>query len=399
MPHFYAKNLESPKYPLKGERFEFLWEARSLRDRSAIILARELSGKKAQIILAKHIKNGRILVKCDKRAKFASRELAKCALREFAALSNAEIISHNLNAHKNEGRAEFLCESIALCEFLRTQNARKSLEIGFGSGRHILNLAKSAPDELFIGLEIYRPAILQVLRQIELLNLKNLFLSHCDSRVFCEILAPKSLQKIYLHFPVPWEKSPNRRVFSAQFLQNAMRALEIGGCLDLRTDSFEYFAYAADLARAYRTESAQNAEEKVVSKYEARWQRQKKNIYSLKIFRDLDLESFESKSNSRDSSLESKFDSLKSLLNSHKNPPQIKRILALKSPKIREKEYFLHIENIYEIDEKTHAILLAFGAYFAPCSGYFVINERAEFLGDFMPSIRNLCALNLLWSV
>ena len=158
------------------------------------------------------------------------------------------------------------------------------LEIGFGSGRHILHLAQKHPTAKIIGLEIYRPAISQVLRQIDILGLQNLYLASIDARVLCEVLPAKCLDRIYLHFPVPWDKNPQRRVLSAQFLGNAIRALKDDGFFELLTDSAEYFAFAKALAKGYKFKAEEGAEGEVVSKYEARWRRQEKVIYKLCIY-------------------------------------------------------------------------------------------------------------------
>ncbi|MGX2983163.1 tRNA (guanosine(46)-N7)-methyltransferase TrmB [Helicobacter sp. 23-1045] len=205
---------------------------------------------------------------------------------------NAES-THPLTPSAREGEqnadSAFLLSWREICALLsqgKEQSKSAMLEIGFGSGRNILNLARTNPHSAIIGLEIYRPAIAQVLRQIQLLGLQNLFVANLDARVLCEIIPRKSLDRIFLHFPVPWDKNPQRRVLSAQFLQNALGALKNGGFFELLTDSAEYFDFAKDLAKDYHFEAQENAGNAVVSKYEARWRRQGKVIYKLKIFSD-----------------------------------------------------------------------------------------------------------------
>ncbi|MGX3011763.1 tRNA (guanosine(46)-N7)-methyltransferase TrmB, partial [Helicobacter sp. 23-1044] len=310
-----------------------------------------------KILLTKLQKNGKILVKFNKHFSVPSKELIKCALCEYARVTNAKILTHNLGCNSSLGMqftrslphcvvnepsvlfpsngANFvqshtantsmvapLCSQILRIEILRIAESNEKndenvadsafllswreicallsqgkeqskersksamLEIGFGSGRNILNLARTNPHSAIIGLEIYRPAIAQVLRQIQLLGLQNLFVANLDARVLCEIVPRKSLDRIFLHFPVPWDKNPQRRVLSAQFLQNALGALKNGGFFELLTDSAEYFDFAKDLAKDYHFEAQENAGNAVVSKYEARWRRQGKVIYKLKIFSD-----------------------------------------------------------------------------------------------------------------
>ena len=222
------------------------------------------------------------------------------------------------------------------------------LEIGFGSGRHILHLAKQNPNDIFIGLEVHTPSIEQVLKNIAISNLQNLFILHFDARVLLEILPSNSLDCIFLHFPVPWNDSPSRRVFSEHFLDLALRVLKKGGILELKTDDEIYFKDALSISKNLQNlqsppnqkkqstpkiarkmtqkmtiesciqtpqdfakndfansgetnptatiehnpkssqksnskDSTQALSSQIISKYQARWLRQNKNIFTLKV--------------------------------------------------------------------------------------------------------------------
>lgn len=201
------------------------------------------------------------------------------------------------------------------------------LEIGFGSGRHILHVARANPNALVLGLEIHTPSIEQVLRQIEILGLSNLYLSRLDARIFLQALPPRALRQIYIHFPVPWNSAKHRRVLSAALLKQVLRALDSGGELEFRTDDREYFSDVLGLAHALESASKSlestpessaldsapkalcvrhsiNESQAITSKYEARWLRQSKDIYTIVMQRG------ESRAESNtESSLESSLDS------------------------------------------------------------------------------------------
>ena len=231
---------------------------------------------------------------------------------------------------------------------LPTKSPKIFLEIGFGSGRHILHLAKQNPNDIFIGLEVHTPSIEQVLKNIAISNLQNLFILHFDARVLLEILPSNSLDCIFLHFPVPWNDSPSRRVFSEHFLVLTLRVLKKGGILELKTDDEIYFKDALNISKnlqnpqpttkqkkqsatkitrkmtqkmtiessiqtpqdfakndfanngetnptatiEYNPKSSQKSNSKdstqalssqIISKYQARWLRQNKNIFTLKV--------------------------------------------------------------------------------------------------------------------
>ena len=86
------------------------------------------------------------------------------------------------------------------------------------TGIYLLHQAKKNPDTLFIGLEIHTPSAQQVLKQIELQNLDNIWVVNYDARLFLEMLPSNICSQIFVHFPVPWDKKPHRRVISKSFL-------------------------------------------------------------------------------------------------------------------------------------------------------------------------------------
>lgn len=154
------------------------------------------------------------------------------------------------------------------------------LEIGFGSGRHILHLAKQNPNDIFIGLEVHTPSIEQVLKNIAISNLQNLFILHFDARVLLEILPSNSLDCIFLHFPVPWNDSPSRRVFSEHFLALALRVLKKGGILELKTDDEIYFKDALSISKNIQNPQPTTKQKKQSTPKIARKMTQKMTIES-----------------------------------------------------------------------------------------------------------------------
>ena len=205
-------------------------------------------------------------------------ECLKSALRSVS--KNYKTISHNLHANKVYANSQFLLSPKELLKIvffakstepksaikstkINSKSSAKStskyrvkdsakppkiyLEIGFGSGRHILYLAKNNPQDIFIGLEVHTPSIEQVLKNIALQNLQNLFILHFDARVLLEVLPPNSLDCIFLHFPVPWNDSKTRRVFSEHFLELALCVLKKDAILELKTDDEIYFKDAIAL--------------------------------------------------------------------------------------------------------------------------------------------------------
>ena len=235
------------------------------------------------------------------------------------------------------------------------------LEIGFGSGRHILQKAKNNPNKLFVGIEIHTPSIEQVLRQIELLGLKNLYILNFDARIFLELIPSNLIEVIYVHFPVPWGKKPHRRVWSERFVQESMRVLKQGGSLELRSDDEDYFVYAFEVCLknpVAQLKVRKNLDDEVVSKYEQRWRKQEKNIYDLHLI-----------------ALE--HSAPKEQIPSFCFPPvqKLKRSFDTIPSKVIQKDFFLHIDSIFQ--HFNYCVLkLSFGDFNQPQSKFILISDE-----------------------
>ena len=99
-----------------------------------------------------------------------------------------------------------------------------NIEIGFGDGDFIYNMAKNNSQELFIGFEPYINGFVSLLSKLQNNNLPNILLFNGDFREkFQEI---KDLQikcaKIFILFPDPWPKAKHykRRLINAKFLDD-----------------------------------------------------------------------------------------------------------------------------------------------------------------------------------
>ncbi len=117
------------------------------------------------------------------------------------------------------------------------------LEIGFGDGHSLAEMAKNAPEKNFIGIEVYRTGVGNLLTLIEKHKLSNI-------RIFCadalEILANKipdnSLATLQLFFADPWPKARHhkRRIVQAPFIKLVAQKLKGLGTFHLATDWMDY---------------------------------------------------------------------------------------------------------------------------------------------------------------
>lgn len=128
-------------------------------------------------------------------------------------------------------------------EELFGRTAAKHLEIGFGMGDTLVNMAKTHPEDDYLGIDVYRPGVGRLLLQLEANQLSNV-------RVFCadavEVLqyqlAVSSLDNVYLFFPDPWPRKRHhkRRLVQPEFIQLLAQRMKSGGYLYLATDWQDY---------------------------------------------------------------------------------------------------------------------------------------------------------------
>ena len=299
MPNFIAKKAHVGSLPREknGVKFKQIFIGRACN----LILC---ECEESEFFITLKPKNTSFVIKGEKLTRPAKIGLLQRALHEFKSEFCDEIISEAFAISQNslikketpiKSESEILTfvNEILQAKFDEISNANPNakfrcvrLEIGFGSGRHILYQANNNPDVFFIGIEIYKPAIEQVAKLAIAQNLNNIALLNCDARTFLQMLGSNSLDKIYLHFPVPWDDAPHRRVISYEFLQECERALRKGGIFELRSDSENYVKFALekmmDFPRA-RVNIVKNEDLNITSKYEERWKRQQKDIYEVKF--------------------------------------------------------------------------------------------------------------------
>ena len=88
----------------------------------------------------------------------------------------------------------------------KIKKKKKFLEIGFGYGENIINLAKKNPKKVIIGCEVYEPGITNLLKNIEKENLKNILIFPKNIFILLNKLEQNSIEKIFILYPDPWPK-------------------------------------------------------------------------------------------------------------------------------------------------------------------------------------------------
>ncbi len=135
------------------------------------------------------------------------------------------------------------------------RSAPRSLEIGFGMGHSLLEMAAAAPDQDFIGVEVHRPGVGALLNGVLTQGLTNLRVYDCDAiEVLNRCIADNSLDRLMLFFPDPWHKSRHhkRRIVQASFAELVRSKLKVGGILHMATDWEPYAEYMLEVMNVAR---------------------------------------------------------------------------------------------------------------------------------------------------
>jgi tRNA (guanine-N7-)-methyltransferase len=134
-------------------------------------------------------------------------------------------------------------------------NARPSiwLEIGFGGGEHLAQLAEQHPQTGFIGCEVFENGIVKLLGQIERRRLDNIRIFADDARLIMAALSPASVDRAFILFPDPWPKrrQHKRRIVSRATLDALAEIMSDNAELRLATDDRDYLCWMLEHVTAH----------------------------------------------------------------------------------------------------------------------------------------------------
>lgn len=119
------------------------------------------------------------------------------------------------------------------------RKAPRVLEIGFGMGKSLVEMAKNAPHTDFIGIEVHRPGVGACLADTAAANITNLKVFEHDAvEVLDTCINDASLSRVQLFFPDPWHKTRHhkRRIVQSAFVQSLRSKLAIDGHFHMATD-------------------------------------------------------------------------------------------------------------------------------------------------------------------
>lgn len=170
------------------------------------------------------------------------------------------------------------------------------LEIGFGMGASLVEMAKNSPEKNFIGIEVHSPGVgacLMAARDAGVTNLR--VMCHDGVEVFEHMLPEKSLDTVQLFFPDPWHKKRHhkRRIVQPEFAEMLRKKLKVGGVFHMATDWENYAEHMIEVmeqAPKYKNQATEGQyvprpEDRPLTKFEQRGHRLGHGVWDIKYAR------------------------------------------------------------------------------------------------------------------
>lgn len=163
------------------------------------------------------------------------------------------------------------------------------VEIGFGTGVYLIDLALRSPDCSVVGIEISNQSLARAENKIARRKLTNARVIHSTAETALHhLFEPGTIAQLHINFPDPWFKSDqqHRRLMKRPTLDAMVNRLAPGGTLYLATDILAYAEMCAGLFAATPgltnrfPESWTNAMPgRTITKYEAKARRAGRDCY------------------------------------------------------------------------------------------------------------------------
>lgn len=166
------------------------------------------------------------------------------------------------------------------------------LEIGFGEGEFIAEVAKLNADWNFVGIEIKYFRFKKALRLIRKENLNNVKLIHIDADIAIEqVFAPHSFDRVYINFPDPWPKDRHKkhRIINNTFLNNLYEVMNEESIMEFTSDHLDYVEHTIEHFSSYKMFKnvygkrgyADKVKDRPATRFEKDYKKENRKIYYL----------------------------------------------------------------------------------------------------------------------
>ncbi len=170
------------------------------------------------------------------------------------------------------------------------------VEIGFGMGASLLEMAKNNPHLDYIGIEVHEAGLGNLAAGLVENGITNVRIAGMDAMdAFRYCIPDNALAGIQIFFPDPWPKKRHhkRRLIQSSFVSLLVEKLKKGGFLHCATDWEEYAFWMRDVLNQEPTLANQSVEGEFVprptsrpyTKFEVRGSKLGHNVFDLLFLR------------------------------------------------------------------------------------------------------------------
>ena len=179
--------------------------------------------------------------------------------------------------------------------FLSPNNV--TLEVGFGNGDSLLEMAIQNPDLNFLGIEVYEAGVGRLINEASKNKLTNLKIIKEDAvEVLNNNIPDDSISHFQLFFPDPWHKKRHhkRRIVQTSFLDLLTKKLKNNGIVHIATDWENYAEHIMETLESHSHFKncagdhiySERPEQRPLTKFENRGQKLGHSVWDI-IFTNL----------------------------------------------------------------------------------------------------------------
>ena len=124
------------------------------------------------------------------------------------------------------------------------------LEIGFGDGDFLIEMAELNPEKNYLGIEIKTKRFKIALKKSKDVLSDNLKFLHMNANIAVEeIFQNNTFSLVYINFPDPWPKDKHHkhRIINSDFLEKLSRIMKKDGILEVASDHKDYVKHSFDV--------------------------------------------------------------------------------------------------------------------------------------------------------
>lgn len=176
-----------------------------------------------------------------------------------------------------------------------------TVEIGFGSGDYLIELAKQSRESIFFGIEKSWIPVNKILRKCRDLGLDNIYCTKLDAYwAFQLLFRDSTVREIIINYPDPWFKKSHmdKRLTKKENLYLYARKLSLSGQLNIRTDDAQFVDFTlkeASKLKCFSYDVSNPIIYKPRTKYERKWLEMGKRIWDIKLRKNAEPQRIEIK--------------------------------------------------------------------------------------------------------